>query len=257
MMMMRTFKTSLTAAVLAMGLAGALQAQASVVIGGTRIIYNASDRETTIKLSNEGTAPALTQAWIDKGDPKATPASIDVPFSVTPPVARIDPGKAQTLRIIHTGEALPQDKESVFWLNVLEVPPKPTAEEADANKLQMAFRSRVKLFFRPAGLKGRADEAPAQVAWRLVQAGGRPALEGRNPTSFHVSFSAIEVAAAGKTARSDDGGMIGPGETKAFPLSGDVPQGPDAKVRYQALNDYGGAVTSEAPLDAQAASSSR
>lgn len=256
-MMMRTFKASLTAAVLALGLAGALQAQASVVIGGTRVIYNANDRETTIKLSNEGKSPALTQTWIDKGDPKATPSSIDVPFSVTPPVARIDPGKAQTLRIIHTGEALPQDKESVFWLNVLEVPPKPTAEEAEANKLQMAFRSRVKLFFRPAGLKGSADQAPAQILWRLVQAGPRPALEGRNPSVFHVSFSSIEVEAGGKTARFDDGGMIAPGETKAFPLSGDLPPGPGAKVRYQALNDYGGAVTSEAPLDASVLSPAR
>lgn len=253
-MMIRSFKTSLTAAVLALGLAAALQAQASVVIGGTRIIYNANERETTIKLSNEGKSPALTQTWIDKGDPKATPASIDVPFSVTPPVARIDPGKAQTLRIIHTGEAMPQDKESVFWLNVLEVPPKPTAEEAEVNKLQMAFRSRVKLFYRPAGLNGSANEAPAQILWRLVQSANRPALEGRNPSPFHVSFSSIELAAGGKTARFDDGGMIAPGETKVFPLSGDVPQGPDAKVRYQALNDYGGAVTNEAPLDARASS---
>lgn len=256
-MMMRTLQTSLTAAVLALGLAGALQAEASVVIGGTRIIYDANDRETTIKLSNEGKSPALTQTWIDKGDPKATPSSIDVPFSVTPPVARIDPGKAQTLRIIYTGEALPQDKESVFWLNVLEVPPKPTAEEAAANKLQMAFRSRVKLFFRPAGLKGRSDEAPSQIVWRLVQAGNRPALEGRNPSLFHVSFSAIDVSAGGRTARFDEGGMIAPGETKVFPLSGEVSQGPDAKVRYQALNDYGGAVTSEASLGVRASSPAR
>jgi fimbrial chaperone protein/chaperone protein EcpD len=121
----------------------------------------------------------------------------------------------------------------------------------------MAFRSRVKLFFRPAGLKGKAAEAPAQVVWRLIQAGQRPALEGRNPSPFHVSFSAIEVAAGGKTARFDDGGMIGPGETRVFPLSGDVAQGPDAKVRFQALNDYGGAVTSEAPLDARASAPAR
>jgi hypothetical protein len=42
-----------------------------------------------------------------------------------------------------------------------------------------------------------------------------------------------------------------------FPLSGEVAPGPDAKVRYQALNDYGGAVTSEAPLDARASSPAR
>ncbi len=36
---------------------GALHAQASVVIAGTRVIYNAKDAETTIKLTNEGRSP--------------------------------------------------------------------------------------------------------------------------------------------------------------------------------------------------------
>lgn len=255
--MKQIFKTFLAAGVLALGVAGALQAQASVVVGGTRVIYNAKDRETTVKLSNEGKSPALTQIWIDKGDPKAAPSSIQVPFTVTPPVARIDPAKAQTLRIIYTGEPLPQDKESVFWLNVLEIPPKASADQADTNKLQMAFRTRVKLFFRPASLEGKASEAPAQIAWRLVQDGNRPALEGRNPTSYHVSFSSLKLIGGGKEAQFDDGGMIGPGETKVFPLSGDVPQGPESKVHYQAVNDYGGTTAGDAVLGAPASSSSK
>ncbi|PJI52023.1 molecular chaperone EcpD, partial [Methylobacterium radiotolerans] len=60
---------------------------------------------------------------------------------------------------MHTGEPMPQDKESVFWLNVLEIPPK---DKANQNLLQMAFRSRIKLFYRPAGLKGKAEDAPSQ-----------------------------------------------------------------------------------------------
>lgn len=255
--MKQIIKTLFAAGVFALGMAGALQAQASVVIGGTRVIYNAKDRETTVKLSNEGKMPALTQVWIDKGDPKAAPSDIAVPFTVTPPVARIDPAKAQTLRIIYTGEPLPQDKESVFWLNVLEVPPKPTGDQAEANTLQMAFRSRLKLFFRPAGLEGKASEAPAQTVWRLVQDGDRPALEGRNPTSYHVSFSSLRLVGGGREAQFDDGGMIGPGETKVFPLSGDVPQGAEAQVHYKAINDHGGTTKGESALGASTPASSK
>ncbi len=233
-----------------------VEAQASVVIASTRVIYNAKERETTVKLSNNGATPALTQTWIDKGDPRATPATIDVPFTVTPPVARIDPGKAQTLRILYTGEPMPQDRESVFWLNVLEVPPKPTAEESATNKIQMAFRSRIKLFFRPAGLKGSADEAPAQIAWRLVQEGHQAALEGRNPGLFHVSFTELQLTGDGKTAQNAEGGMIAPGETKSFPLAGDVPQGASATVKYQYINDYGGAVAGQSALSATAGATS-
>ncbi|SOZ18334.1 periplasmic pilus chaperone [Cupriavidus taiwanensis] len=252
-----TIKSLISAGVVALGLLSAVHAHASVVIAGTRVIYRAQETEATIKLTNEGKAPALTQVWIDKGDPKAAPAAIEVPFTVTPPVSRIDPGKGQTLRILYTGEPLAQDRETVFWLNVLEIPPKPSAEDADTNKLQLAFRSRIKLFFRPAKLKGTAEEAPAMIRWRVAQAGGKPALEGSNPSAYHVSFSRIELVGGGKTARFEDGGMIGPGETKSFPLTGEVSQGPDARVRFNTINDYGGSARGEAALDsgtAQAAS---
>lgn len=227
------------------------EARASVVIAGTRVIYPAHEAEVTVKLSNDGRTPALTQVWLDEGDPNATPATIEVPFTVTPPVARIDPGKAQTIRIIHTGEPLPQDKESVFWLNMLEVPPKPgPGAAAGSNTLQMAFRTRIKLFYRPDTLRaGDAGAAPSKLRWRLAAEGDRSALQAFNPTPFHVSLSLVEVTGGGKTARFGDGGMVGPGETRAFPLQGDVPESAGAKLLYHAINDYGGVIEGEAALD--------
>jgi chaperone protein EcpD len=99
-------------------------AHASVVISGTRVVYQAKEREVTVKLSNEGSSPALVQVWLDTGNPNATPDESDVPFTLTPPLFRLDPKKGQSLRLIYTQEPLPQDKESLFWLNVLEVPPR-------------------------------------------------------------------------------------------------------------------------------------
>ncbi|MBN3817325.1 fimbria/pilus periplasmic chaperone [Paraburkholderia sp. Se-20369] len=226
----------------------ATPAVASVVIGGTRVIYGASESEVTLKLSNEGKAPALVQSWVDTGDVRGAPSTTKVPFTVTPPIARIDPSKAQTLRIVYTGEPMPQDRESVFWLNVLEVPPKPSATDADINRIQLAFRSRIKLFYRPEKLKGSSADAPAQLTWRLTQVDGKPAIEARNPTPFHVSLIKISVQSGSRSAIFDDGGMVGPGETRAFPLKGDVPDAAGASVHYTALNDYGGALSGETPL---------
>ena len=233
-------------ALLGAGLAAILHAQASVVIAGTRVVFDAKEREVTIKLSNEGQLPALTQVWLDKGDASSSPASIAVPFTVTPPVSRIDPGKGQTLRVFHTGEAMPQDRESVFWLNVLEVPPV-SKDQGDANKLQMAFRTRIKLFYRPAGLAGSAQEAPAKIEWRLVRKGSQAVLEARNPTAFFVSIASLEVAGAGKVAKFEQGGMVGPGETQEFPLTGEVPTA-SPMLHYQAINDFGGPITGDSPL---------
>ncbi|MDR9865140.1 fimbrial biogenesis chaperone [Pseudomonas baetica] len=234
-------------------------AEASVVIGGTRVVYGASESEVTVKLSNEGQSPALVQSWIDAGDARGAPSNIKVPFIVTPPIARIDPSKSQTVRIVYTGEPLPFDRESVFWLNMLEVPPKPSteAESADANRIQIAFRSRIKLFFRPDKLKGSAADAPKQLTWRLTQVDSKPAIEVRNPTLFHVSLIEIRVQSADRIAIFDDGGMVGPSETRAFPLKGGVPDVASPVVRYTWLNDYGGAVTEEIPLRSSAGKSSK
>ena len=233
-----------------MVLAAGFHANASVVISGTRVIYNAGERESTLKLSNKGKEPALTQVWVDNGEANAAPTTVKVPFTVTPPVTRIDPDKAQTLRIFYTGEPLAKDKESVFWLNVLEVPPKPVADagQPDPNYLQFAIRSRIKLFFRPQGLKGTAEGAPGQLEWQLLKTGATWAIDVRNPTAYHVSFANLDAVAGGKHAVFDEGGMVAPGETQRFPLKGDIPAGVDAKVHYRAINDYGGISEGDAPL---------
>ncbi|WP_447878353.1 fimbria/pilus periplasmic chaperone, partial [Serratia fonticola] len=137
-------------------------ALASVVISGTRVIYPSDAKEVSVKISNVGPSPVLLQSWIDSGDANAKPSAIKVPFVLTPPMNRVEAGKGQTLRISYAGGTLPMDKESVFWLNVLEVPAKSQAK-TDENKLQMAFRTRIKLFYRPASLEGNANDAAKAV----------------------------------------------------------------------------------------------
>ncbi|PZQ98785.1 MAG: molecular chaperone, partial [Flavobacterium psychrophilum] len=101
-----------------------LPASAGIVMTGTRVIYPASQKEVTIMLKNTENIPALIQTWIDKGDPDETPEKIYVPFVLTPAVVRIDGNKGQSLRLRYTGKGLASDRESIFWLNVLAVPPK-------------------------------------------------------------------------------------------------------------------------------------
>lgn len=225
------------------------QVSAGVVITGTRLIYPADQKEITIKLNNDGTQPALVQSWIDTGSVESTPTSSNAPFLISPPVARIDPGKGQSLRLLFTGAPVAQDKESVFWLNVLEIPPKPQ-DAQDLNTLQMAFRSRIKLFYRPTGLPGNASEAIEQVQWKLVEAreGQGMALQAFNPSAFHVSLIELNLVAGSRRERSEDG-MIAPGETRQFALPALTtrPAG-DSQVEFSAINDYGALVPTRKTL---------
>jgi chaperone protein EcpD len=224
-----------------------LPSRADVVVSGTRVVYPGQAREVTVQLTNNGATPSLVQAWLDGGNPKVSPDKSDAPFVLTPPIFRIDPHKGQTLRLMYTGSPLPQDRESVFWLNVLEVPPAP-GSEAGKNYLQLAFRSRLKVFFRPPKLPGRANDAPDKLRWRVVPApdGRGYALECDNPTPYHVSFSRIGLSAGGRDYRYGRGGMVDPLAKAVFPLDGltTVPAS-GARVEFTSINDYGADVPHE------------
>lgn len=251
---MSIFKPWLAVAAASCALAGAVPSQASVVIGGTRIVYPQREREVTIRLTNEGAVPALLQAWIDDGDANADPATIKVPFTLTPPMFRIDPDKGQTLRLIYTQAPLPIDRESVFWLNTLEVPPRQKTAP-DANTMQIAYRTRIKLFFRPSGLAGKPEDAPAKLRWSLGSNASGKVLHVSNPTAFHVSFGFAAVTEGGVAYENRVGGMVAPGATldlpvnhedKPTPLAGD--QTHAQPVHYVWINDYGAYVPAQAPL---------
>ncbi|AXR30925.1 hypothetical protein CJT97_28830 [Pseudomonas aeruginosa] len=236
--MMRSLPFLLLASLLVLG----QPARANVVIAGTRVIYPADKQEVTLQLSNVGDQPALVQAWVNDDENASSPSDSDAPFVIMPPIARIGPGKSQTLRIAYTGEQTADERESVYWLNVLDVPPRP-ADIGTKNYMQISIRSQIKLLFRPANLAGSADAAAGQLEWSLVTRAGKATLKVTNPSRYHVSLSAVELEVGAKPF-SAGGGMVGPGQDLELPL--DTPPFPpdqNASVRYVWINDYGAAVS--------------
>ncbi|MFN3357130.1 MAG: molecular chaperone [Pseudomonas sp.] len=72
------------------------------------------------------------------------------------------------------------DRESLFWLNILEIPLK----SSDANSVQFAIRQRLKLLYRPAALTGGSAEAVPQLVWKTH--GHRVTVS--NPSAYHFSL---------------------------------------------------------------------
>ena len=230
------------------GFALSFSAYASVVLGSTRVVFNASDSEVTLTLDNVGKLPGLIQIWLDNGEQDTSPENIDVPFLVTPSLVRIDPSKGQTLRILKLGNNLPKDKESVFWINVLEIPAQTAVEKGNINQVNIAFRSRIKLFYRPSGLPGRADETPAKIVWHLEQQDGKTTLIATNPTAYHFSFSSIDVINSQRKLVYEHGGMVPPSESLRLTLDKKIVYDAQTKVIYRAINDYGGQQVGETPV---------
>ncbi|WP_370615886.1 fimbria/pilus periplasmic chaperone [Citrobacter portucalensis] len=129
----------------------ALPAHAGIVIYGTRIVYPAEKNEVMVQLMNHENRSSLVQSWIDDGDTSLPPEKIQVPFLLTPPVAKVAANSGQQLKIKKLPNMLPNNKESLFYLNVLDIPPN-NPDSAGKNVLKFAMQNRIKLFYRPKGI---------------------------------------------------------------------------------------------------------
>ncbi len=229
-------------------------AHAGVIIYGTRVIFPAEQQEVVVRLENKGDRPALVQAWLDTGDVRSTPATAQTPFTLSPPIFRIEPHQQQALRLRHTGDAGPKDRESLYWLNVLEVPPV-TAGAEQNNQIELAFRTRLRVFLRPEALPYTVASAPAKLQWQLVPHEQGFALQATNPTPYHISLTSVDLLSEGKrfskapNKEPNDGLLLPAGDVKLFvlPQLRDRPSG-KLKVEFMSVSDFGARIRHSANL---------
>ncbi|BCT93065.1 putative fimbrial chaperone YadV [Lysobacter helvus] len=225
----------IVAALAACAVLPARPAVASVVVSATRVVHEGDARDASIRLTNKRNGPALVEVWVERAAVDAAPGQPPA-FVPEPPLFRIESGRGQVVRLQRTQAPLPADRESLFWLHVLDVPPNPV-DAADA-RLKIAVRSRLKLFHRPDGLAGSAAKAPDRLQWELqANAAGSPVLRIRNPTAFHVTIATI-----GDDVLAMNGEMVAPFDVLAFPLDGERAKAwqPGHAVRFAFINDAGG-----------------
>ncbi|MDE9446221.1 molecular chaperone [Xenorhabdus bovienii] len=203
---------------------------AGVVIGGTRVVYISDRKEASISVSNPETDVSyLIQSWIQDENNETK-----VPFIITPPLFKLTAGNENILRIVKTGENLPNDKESIFWLNVKSIP---GTVKSDQNQLQITVKSRFKLFYRPVGLTDNASIAYKALKFKTV---GHK-LIAENPTPYYISFSDLTTGNNSINHEIKSAGMISPyGQ-----LSWDIPVKNINYVTWKTINDFGGVTPEE------------
>lgn len=215
---MNVWRTTLVAALLmAIGTA----AQAGVVVGGTRLIYDGGKKESSLSVSNPDKIPYLIQSWVDAGENNTAKA----PFVITPPLFRLDGEQKNIMRVVRAGGDLPTDKESLYWLNVKSIP----STEKKANTLQIAVKTRIKLIYRPAGLPGSLNEAAEGLQWTF----SGNSLHVTNSSPYYLTFFTLKVG--GNAVKEPN--MVAPQSSAQFSLPGSANGG---AVSWQIINDYGG-----------------
>lgn len=182
----------------------AQQAQAAIALDRTRVIFNAGPKSMTLGISNQNKSlPYLAQSWVE--DAKGN--KIEAPVMALPPVQRVEPGAKGQVKIQATDnmDTLPQDRESLFYFNVREIPPK----SSKPNTLQLALQTRVKMFYRPETLEiKQGEDNEAQKKLTLTRQGDGYQLN--NPTPYFVTIVAASASAKGNAIDGFKPVMVAP-----------------------------------------------
>jgi P pilus assembly chaperone PapD len=225
---------TLRAALLGLAALVGAHAHAGVTAERTRVIFDEGKREASLALVNQNNYPVIVQTWIDDGDLDATPQTAQAPIMPLPPVFRLDPGQQRSLRLLYTAAALPQDRESLYWLNLYEIPPQSGEPLAEGqSRLTVTLRTQMKVIYRPRVLAKNAEEAPRQLVFR--RAGN--AVQVENPTAYFITLAGAELR-QGNAGSPLPGDLLPPfsqrtlSPTQALPANGE-------EVRYLWIDDGG------------------
>lgn len=164
-------------------LAAPLVSHSAIVPDRTRVIFNGNENSITVTLKNgNATLPYLAQAWLE--DDKF--AKDTRYFTALPPLQRIEPKSDGQVKVqpLPAAASLPQDRESLFYFNVREIPPK----SDKPNTLQLALQTRIKFFYRPVAVARQVDKThPWQTKLTLTYQGDGVIFD--NPTPFYLVIS--------------------------------------------------------------------
>ncbi|RVU72244.1 fimbria/pilus periplasmic chaperone [Pantoea dispersa] len=196
---------------------------AGIALGATRVVYPAGQKQVSLPVSSsDADGTLLIQSWMENAQDQK-----DTRIIVTPPLFMMQGKKENILRIIDaSADALPKDRETLFWLNVRAIPSTDPSRVKD-NVLQIAVTTRIKLFYRPGNLAVSPEKAPEMLHFRR----DGKTLRITNASPYYVTVTALRLA---DTPLENT--MVPPGGSVSVPLK----NAEGSRLSYQTINDYGG-----------------
>ncbi|SVK46179.1 PapD [Acinetobacter baumannii] len=208
----------------------ALPAQGAIALDRTRVIFDGGVQSVSLSVSNQNKQlPYLAQGWLE--DEQGN--KIQSPLTVLPPVQRIEPGKPSQVKIqaLPAAKQLPQDRETLYYFNLREIPPKSNKP----NSLQIALQTRIKLFYRPAAIAPERNAAPWQEQLTLSKQGDKYVVN--NPTPYYVTLIDAASRKGVEGAKGFEPFMVPPKGSAPLTVSA-ASVGNSPVLTY--INDYGG-----------------
>ncbi|RBQ33683.1 fimbria/pilus periplasmic chaperone [Rahnella variigena] len=169
-------KPSIASLITALTLFASAAGHAALSVDQSRYVFEGDKDAISIVVENAAKKTYGGQTWIENIRESDTRPS----FVVTPPFFKVAGEGKQVLRVIKALEQMPENKESIYWINLQEIPP--------ANKdggLSIALRTKVKLLYRPASLMEGRKGAESSMTLKVTKSG--TTLENTTPYIFAIA----------------------------------------------------------------------
>ncbi|MDX6842872.1 fimbrial biogenesis chaperone [Hafnia paralvei] len=213
----------------------------AVLLQKTRVILEPGSNEAELTIDAQKNVSSLVQTWVSGPD-----NNVVSHFTIMPSISLLKAGQSQTLRLVYQGDGVPQDRESLLYLNIQDSVAV-SDELQGKNAINSSFLQVIKGFYRPNSLTQEgAAEAPLALTWEVRRRNDASfSLRLINPSPFHVVFSGISLV----TEKNKNGKIssvtntsfdyIKPYSTSDIEISNTGNIANIEKIVYLVINDYG------------------
>lgn len=200
-----------------------------VVPDSSVLIIEQSDGEGGMNVKNSDSWPVLLLTTLK-------PVAGDTPpqMVVTPPAARVEPGKNQHVRFILTDKTSLKTEhlERVIFEGV---PP----QNKDQNVVRMSIRQNLPVLIRPAGL-AKEPEPWKHLVWTI----SGDEIQATNPSPYVVRLSQDVKSLPDQTSWLLPDAFVLPGQTVKLKIQGPKKTGISSQVRISPASAWGYTVNS-------------
>ncbi|SFN54960.1 P pilus assembly protein, chaperone PapD [Izhakiella capsodis] len=223
----------------------AINAQGAVIPQQSRLIFHPDEVQIPLLLVNSGDAPVLIQIWVDNGSPEKSPGSKAFPFVALPGVFTLSKDEKKQVSVLRTELAarLPDDRESLYWLNLYEIRAvKKGTIQPDSDKISMALNTQLKVINRPFREVIPFAARVNAVTFQIRKKQGQAFIHAINGSRYFFTPGKMTVVIGGKRypVYLDGDKTLAPFSSKDYPLMGVVPLAAShILLDYTALDDEG------------------
>lgn len=224
------FKKWLIAAAMAVSLpAVSLAAPGGFGFDKNRLVIEDGHTSGSFSLRNANETGLLIRAHVEDFNQVLTQQA-----QARPRLFQVRGGGTGRVRVDVNPKGLPTDRETQFWLYTKAFPAIDLKKEQE-NQIQINFVTRLKVFYRPKGIKVKVEEAVRDLNWKRED--GRLVAENNSPLNVTI----VSITQNGK--RQSVSHVIKPfsrwvTNTKAAP----------GHMKWQSINDQGGVIEYEGTL---------